>query len=261
MKCYLLVVLICISLLFCGCQITNSAGSESSVPDISNVVSNAATGTVVRDEPSSSNISLNEVSNSSSERNSGSQSRKNKIMIVSSDLESEFEETHSESNEEPKIESKKEGEEIHIGDKITTEFGEMSIESYKISKTFDYTIIRYDGSTSPVSISADSGKTYIIFTGIYKNTSGDRCYPIISPEDVLINDNYNYRYLFFEDDKNLGISILGGLDPLESNRYYGRIEVPDEMADLLKKCEIRFWFYGSLSNDYFGQHYRLVITR
>ena len=168
--------------------------------------------------------------------------------------------SESESKSESKVESQKEGKEVHIGDKITTDFGEMSIESYKISKKLDYTITNFDGSTVPAALDADEGKTFIIFTGIYKNTSGDRYSPTISSDEAIINDEYNYTFLFFENDKD-GLGYAGGLDPLESKRYYCRLDVPDEAINKLTKCEFSFTFRGGESNDYKGEKYRLVITR
>lgn len=200
--------------------------------------------------------SVNEGSSEESSMSESKAARTTKITVVSREPESE-------SKLESEIESRKECKEVYIGDNITTDFCEMSIESYKISKTFDYTMKNWNGDTVPVSIDAGEGKTYLIFTGIYKNTSGDRLSPTISAGDVLINETYNYSLLFWENDHltNGGvIRYIGGLDPLESNRYYGMIVLPDETANTLTKCEIDFSIRSGKSSDYKNEEYRLIIN-
>ena len=250
----LVTISILTALMFSACGNTNST-------QYSNMAS-ADTSTAVQVSSDSSESSENETSSANkSEKDTesfvSSKSKTHKITVVSSN-------SKPESKSESETESQKDGKEVHIGDNITTDFCEMSIESYKISKTFDYTMKNWNGDTVPVSIDAGEGKTYLIFTGIYKNTSGDELSPTISAGDVLVNDKYNYSYLFWENDNitNDGvIRYIGGLDPLESNRYYGMIILPDETANMLTKCEIGFTVHGGKSSDYKMEEYRLIISQ
>ena len=250
----LIFVIICIS----GCSSNEVQETNIISAETSSVLSTESTDTVSHEDSETEESNVETDSAFTSEKtvstvSSKSEPKRNKITVVSS-------EPQPESKPESKVESQKEGKEIHIGDKITTDFGEMSIESYKISKTLDYTITNFEGVTVPVALDADAGKTFLIFTGIYKNTSGDKYSPFISSDDAIINDEYNYNFLFLASD-NIGLGSAGVLDPLESNRYYGCLEVPDETINVLKKCELSFTFSGGEGHNYHSEKYRLIITR
>ena len=158
---------------------------------------------------------------------------------------------------ESEVELEKEGKEVHIGDTIKTDFAEMTLDSYHIAKQIN-----------PVNPKKQyyffwdckEGSTYFYFTGTYKNISSR--FDTVSFLDTYITINGKYKYLasdIFQGDDSF--EPTGGLDPLESTRYFVYADIPDELMSSFSTADIEFEICGYVGDDTKFEKYTMSIKK
>ncbi|MEE3481232.1 MAG: DUF4352 domain-containing protein [Lachnospiraceae bacterium] len=152
---------------------------------------------------------------------------------------------------------------VNLGDTITTDFVEITVDSASTSKD----ILPTDTSSVYSHYPAEDGSTYFFLKGTIKNTGTDK----YDAEDMRItltfDDKYNYDGQALIDDG--GSDFYGStLDPFKSATYYLTAAIPDELINSYQTCTIKFGFADNFSVSYFESdwneftnRYQITVTK
>ena len=151
---------------------------------------------------------------------------------------------------------------INLGDNITTDFLEMTIESASEAQELKPT----DTSSVYSYMPDKDAETYFYLTGNMKNVSGDT----YSVEDMCatfcFDDKYNYTAYIAAD--NGGNDFYGdSVKPFGSVKYYLYSSIPDELINSYSTCVVKFGFHDNFEHDYkddfnvYEHIYKITLTK
>lgn len=143
----------------------------------------------------------------------------------------------------PKVEAKS----IHIGDKVTLDFVEFSLDSIEWTERINPS----DTSGYYSYYSAQDDEKYLVLWGTMKNLSGDS----IRFDQMKIQFEFNEKYKFsgqieMEDDDKGGFNSIYSIKPLKQSRFIIFASIPNEIISLYDHGILTFGF-----DDF--QHYVL----
>ena len=135
---------------------------------------------------------------------------------------------------------------VNLGDSITTDFVEMTVEKAETSDAIKPTDTSSVYSYKP----EQDNETYFYLVGNIKNISGDS-YDVEEMNIVMTFDGkYNYTGYIAADDG--GNDFYGNyVKPLSSVKYYMYASVPDELIATYSKCTVKFGFHENFENTSF----------
>ena len=139
--------------------------------------------------------------------------------------------------------------EVKIGDTISLDFVEMTIDEFLISdgEEFSYSQLEVFGtSTRYVSLECPAGMKLICLYGKFTNLTSQTIYPANDPAEGLVIINGD-EYKTDLDCYNLNAATLKlEVVPKETVDYFYYAAVPESVADSLETCDIIIGFVEGL---------------
>lgn len=163
-----------------------------------------------------------------------------------------------EAGEAPVETTAAEAESLGIGDTISEEFLEMTIDGAVVEQEIEPSNTS-DGWYSYYSDQED--ETYVVVYGTMKNLAGND-FELIGGTSIefCFDDKYTY-YGSIEVEENDGSGFDSWLKPLASRNYIIYASVPDELIDMYSSCTVNFQCSENIewSSDY-EYSYDIIFT-
>ena len=141
---------------------------------------------------------------------------------------------------------KTEAKEVNLGDTISLEFMEMTIDDFIVSDKF---VAQIDPYNSVVIQAENSDKKVVYLTGQIKNLHTDMIGGAVGNigcvfGTICFNEKYNYQVDIVLNNKE---NRSGTLQPLTTGEFYLFARVPTSIAEEFTSCSVNFAFNENLS--------------
>mgnify|MGYP002579753408 CR=1 FL=1 len=184
-----------------------------------------------------------------------SQAKVEELETKLAEAEAKIEELESQVNkvgdntsqqQEDSVEKSDEFVKLNIGDTITLDFVEFTVDSTSWSDDIKPT----DTSSVYSYMSDKEDESYFWICGTMKNISGNAYSVENMVSEIVFDDKYTYTAHLAADDG--GHNLYGDyVKPLSSVKYYIYVSAPDEIKETYSTVTVKFGFKDSFSGSYY----------
>lgn len=137
--------------------------------------------------------------------------------------------------------------EISLGDKITLDFAEITVDESGIKEDIRQSI-KTGNVTCTTGPQAESGSKFVYMRGTLKNTSKSEI-PTVNAGGTVVLDGYSYNIESINIIEASGDPVYS-IAPLTTYTYTVYAKVPNEIADNHQSCVLNLCFDDNFKDDF-----------